>query len=1211
MRNSSKISGKLTISIFVLLAISFSALPAQAKYGGGTGEPNDPYLIFDADQMNTIGIDPNDWDKHFILMADIDLIAFTGTSFNIIGERYYDSGWIEHPFTGVFDGNGHTISNFTYDSNSETSCIGLFGYVSGENAVIKDLGLIDPNVDAGTRANVGSLVGWFYNGTITNCYVEGGSTSGGLYVGGLVGVSSGTITKCYSSGSVSGDEKVGGLVGGNERNNKITNCHSSSSVSGNSRVGGLVGNNHGTISNCYSTGNITGAKYVGGLVGWNMRFGKIISCYSKGDVSGGELVGGLVGQNGLCHLGECFPGTISNCYSTGNITGAKYVGGLVGYNERGSVTGSFWDTQTSGQTTSGGGTGLPTTEMQMQTTFTGVGWDFENIWWILEGAGYPRFWWEEKYGGGTGEPNDPYLIYTAEQMNAIGIDSNDWDKCFRLMADIDLSGFTGTTFNIIGTHWYNPFAGVFDGNGHTISNFSYTSVDKSDKGFFGCVRGEDAEIKDLGLIDPDVDAGTDWYVGSLVGFLSNGTITNCYVEGGRVSGEYTVGGLVGYNGGTVVNCYSTVSVEGEEIVGALVGRNREGIILMCYATGSVKGDIDIGGLVGENSGAVGLSYWDIETSGLMQSAGGEGKSTTEMKSIGTYQGWGYGEGWSIDDGVDYPRLVWQNAPGVLIEDEPRYYGGGSGTDSDPYLIYTGEQLNTIGRYPADYGCHFNLMADIDLNGTRFNIIGCGVPFSGVFDGNGHVVLNLYRFSNYGGYMGLFGAVDSRGEVKNLGLEYVGIYTVNSVYSGGLVGHNSGTITNCYSIVGIEGCSYLGGLVGCNHYGTITGCYSLCSIYGCEDIGGLVGSNYRGTISDCYSRAYISGIFDDYDDEWEECFRVGGLVGLNWGTISSCWAEADTEHGGELVGGLVGESTGVISKCYSTGNAGCHELAGGLVGFNNKGTISECYSTTYVRGDREYGGLVGGGLEEWVTNSFWDIETSGQATSSGGTGKTTSEMQMMSTFADAGWDFVNVWWILEGVGYPRHLWEVPVLHAEPDVTLGTSNRISWEPVVGGIEYYAECAADVNFTRIVYNSGWITETNCEFTGLELGQRYWYSVKTRNTVGIESQWSSVESSLQSTLADVIEIELTLESMKSKNLKKTLLNKIDTVLDMIDDGLYTNALSKLRNDILSKMNGCGETGEPDKNDWIITCEAQNRIYPLVIETIEYIKSLMEQSGN
>jgi len=191
--------------------------------------------------------------------------------------------------------------------------------------------------------------------------------------------------------------------------------------------------------------------------------------------------------------------------------------------------------------------------------------------------------------------------------------------------------------------------------------------------------------------------------------------------------------------------------------------------------------------------------------------------------------------------------------------------------------------------------------------------------------------------------------------------------------------------------------------------------------------------------------------------------------------------------------------------------------------------------------------------------------------------------------------------------PRLWWESPVLHAEPEVTPVTRNTISWDFVPGAIEYYAECAEDAEFTSIIYNSGWISETSYEFAGLQLGQRYWYSVKARNIAGIETDWSNVESSLQGTLADAVDIMLDPESLKNKNMKNALSNKIDGVLEMIEEGNYTGALSKLKHDILAKMNGCVETGKPDRNDWIITCEQQNVVYPLVLETIEYVKSLME----
>ena len=109
------------------------------------------------------------------------------------------------------------------------------------------------------------------------------------------------------------------------------------------------------------------------------------------------------------------------------------------------------------------------------------------------------------------------------------------------------------------------------------------------------------------------------------------------------------------------------------------------------------------------------------------------------------------------------------------------------------------------------------------------------------------------------------------------------------------------------------------------------------------------------------------------------------------------------------------------------------------------------------------------------------------------------------------------------------------------------------------------------------------------------------------METLWSNVESSLQSTLGDAVDMLLDPVSLKNENMKNALLNKIDAAMAMIDEGLYEDALNKLRNDILAKTNGCAETGEPDKNDWILTCQQQSQVYGLVMETIEYVRSLIE----
>jgi len=161
---------KLWIILIVCLTLRSSALCVE--FAGGTGELNDPYLIATAEQMNAIGAEPNDFDKHFKLMADIDLKDFGDSSFNLIGSY-------SHPFKGVFDGNGHTISNLTYAVTGDEEPVddaviqrfGLFRYIDDPNAVIKDLSLANPHIRPASTCRkwvwvVGALAGSVGSGSI-------------------------------------------------------------------------------------------------------------------------------------------------------------------------------------------------------------------------------------------------------------------------------------------------------------------------------------------------------------------------------------------------------------------------------------------------------------------------------------------------------------------------------------------------------------------------------------------------------------------------------------------------------------------------------------------------------------------------------------------------------------------------------------------------------------------------------------------------------------------------------------------------------------------------------------------------------------------------------------------------------------------------------------------------------------------------------------
>jgi len=381
---------------------------APCKYSGGCGTADDPYQIATAADLIALGETPEDYDKHFILTADIDLDP------NLPDRKVFDraviapstndtGGWFQGtPFTGIFDGGSHTISHLTIRG---VSCLGLLGGLEA-NASISNLCLESVDV-YGTGDLIGGLAGRIWWGvSIASSYVSG-VVIGNKDVGGLAGYNFGDITTTYSTGTVSGDSKVGGLVGSN--GGVITTSHSTCRIDGVSEVGGLVGINYlmlllgpyveGNIYASYSAGTVVGETSVGGLVGCNA--GNVITSYSTGAVNGGSRVGSLLGANvrvgNVDSMKGAAVGTITASYSTGSVTGNEDVGGLVGFYilpwERDDITTSFWDMEASGQSSSAAGTGLTTAEMQDPKAFMAAGWDF------IGQPDCPHDVWAESEGG--------------------------------------------------------------------------------------------------------------------------------------------------------------------------------------------------------------------------------------------------------------------------------------------------------------------------------------------------------------------------------------------------------------------------------------------------------------------------------------------------------------------------------------------------------------------------------------------------------------------------------------------------------------------------------------------------------------------------------------------------------------------------------------------------------------------------------------------
>jgi hypothetical protein len=272
-------------------------------------------------------------------------------------------------------------------------------------------------------------------------------------------------------------------------------------------------------------------------------------------------------------------------------------------------------------------------------------------------------------------------------------------------------------------------------------------------------------------------------------------------------------------------------------------------------------------------------------------------------------------------------------------------------------------------------------------------------FTGTIDGQGYEIRDLFIERPDEGYVGLFSCVGDGGLIRST--RVTNFTATGNNYVGGLIGYSSGTVTDCHAMGCVYGDGIIGGLVGGLDDGTVRDSCSIATVTGLENVGGLIGHNYNGMVGSSYSAGNVTG--NDYN--------IGGLVGSNSGD-------------------------GTVHNSCSNSNVIGFLYTGGLVGYNGGGsTISNSYSTGNVTGDDDnIGGLVGyNGSASIVANSFWDIETSGQTNSAGGTGKTTAEMQNITTFSGAGWDIVAVadpdmrnvsyiWNIVDDVTYAFLSWE---------------------------------------------------------------------------------------------------------------------------------------------------------------------------------------------
>ncbi|MEC1639559.1 cohesin domain-containing protein [Schinkia azotoformans] len=590
------------------IAISMpSDASAGAIFSSGTGTVADPYIITTAEQLDAVR---NFQSAHFKLGNNIDLSGYSA------GE-----GWLPIDFfEGTLDGAGHKIKNLKiYRPN--TQFVGLFGELGNSN--------------------------------LKNIYLENVDIKGWLHVGGLAGYSSGSVSHCFISGTVAGKYQFGGLVGTNE--GLITSSYSAANVGLNSdaknNFGGIVGINIGTISNSYAIGRVGGAAaadITGGIVAVN-NVGTVVDSYYDQTTTGQSDTGKGIGKTTVemkqqaTYVGWDFANTWTIQEGVGYPTLRVFNNNsdqlpvasnveLTGTAEVGStLTATYTYTDADG-------------DLETDTTFAFYSYDSNGIYnktlvqpasavntYVIKAADagkvikvevIPK---NEKGTGaavssaatgiikmftGTGTVDDPYLITTADQLNALNLREYS-DKNFKLVNDIDLSSYS---------NWQpisSGFKGTLNGNDKTIRNLTITESRYQNTGLF--ITLQDATIKNLTIDGVNIDLENrlfqSYSVGTLAASSFSSTIENVHVTNGTVSGSRTagfsgngsLGGLLGYAyQTTITNATSAVSVVGDlnnssfdDGTGGLIGVLDSGTVNKVHFTGGVTGHYNVGGLFGK------------------------------------------------------------------------------------------------------------------------------------------------------------------------------------------------------------------------------------------------------------------------------------------------------------------------------------------------------------------------------------------------------------------------------------------------------------------------------------------------------------------------------------------------------------------------------------------------------------------------------------
>lgn len=919
---------------FAMMAWLPPQLWAQTQPSGGDGSSESPFLIATAEELkwyaSYVNGESGDNVVHTTacakLMNDIDLSTVCGegkgnwTPIAKYGIYQYNG---EHHFDGVFDGNGHTISNL-YINDENGSNLGLFGYIQPTES----------------RTSVKNL-------KMASVQIVGES-----YIAAVCGSGSGVTFENIEviSGSIAGTREISGISScvGNAKN-----CINRADVTASSMyAAGIIYYIRGKVSNCSNYGKITaGRGLAGGIVSRGDGFAKLTDCANYGDIEITQPVGNDCGVGGL--LGEPWYVEISNCANFGNIyikAQSELVGVIVGKGLLVKASGILANT---GNIYVGG-----TAQTDVPVLQSGISWKDNNVnntancltptaeqltsgWltWQLQQNCSTQTWGQNI----SAEPKDAYPVIGGSVLYAAGPCTGDHS------AATSFSNNPSFVTHNLTHHDAVPATCVADG---TIEYWSCADCGKQWSDESGQHIVTDLTAKALGH---DYNA-QDECTRCGAKLCSEGHTKDLQVD--AVEATCTTAGNIGYYHCSVCNKYYNAETN-EQIAENSWNIPAKGHtanhVSAQAATCSQKGNHEYWYCSGCNT------YFKEAICENAYTDDADAETGVWIEMIPHTLPAEFDE-----NGVKYCSVcghIEGEAP-MLVADEASPFNGYYAFSKAGHLVWLHNQvqaydavtnpspIESIKCYLANgislkAVCHPADAANSVAEASWNPIGGASNPFKGIFDGNGHTVSDLYINSS-GSNLGLFGQVYGA-EIKNV--------TVR------------GNVTGFYEEGNEQSGQYVGLVLGFGAPNTkLENCKSEGSVKGYQNVGGIAGIvPYNGNvITSCTNRATVTG--SGQNSEY-----VGGIVGYGQG-FSLCANFADITSEGNNVGGLAGQlnpnSKGQgMSNCMNVGNVKGKQNVGGLVGNCCAANNVNNYSIGRVEATNQYAGLLVGNYGNDPSKAF--------------------------------------------------------------------------------------------------------------------------------------------------------------------------------------------------------------------------------------------------